>query len=129
MAAGCITDIAQIVRRLSGDSPQDAERQPAAESVIQLSQVLDLKAASDLLRDLKDARGHNLRIDASAVEHLGAQCAQALMAAARTWRSDGLDLVVCNSSDKFTDACVVLGISPVTFCISEGDDGENYSVG
>jgi len=77
-----------------------------------LPQVLDLPAAQALAADLMARRGGPARIDASGVQRLGAQALQVLLAARKTWASDGQDLIVCNPSTDFIEALDLFGAAP-----------------
>jgi chemotaxis protein CheX len=52
--------------------------------VIELPDVLDLKAATPLTVEFLSMRGRPLDVDASRVERLGGQCLQVLLSAAKT---------------------------------------------
>ncbi len=54
-----------------------------------LPEVLNTQGATEILSALKSHRGADLTIDASQVRHLGAQAAQVLLAAAKSWADDG----------------------------------------
>ena len=62
----------------------------AAANSFALDEMLDLNAAGPLRTALLVRRGADLAVDASAVQHLGAQCAQVLASAALTWAADGV---------------------------------------
>lgn len=76
---------------------------------LRLPQVLDLRSATSLARDLLAMRGAPLRLDASGVERLGGLGLQVLLSAQRTWRSDGLAFVLADPSDAFRADCATLG--------------------
>jgi chemotaxis protein CheX len=80
-----------------------------ATAVVRLGQVLDLNAAGPLAHELLAQRGHNLSVDASAVERLGAQCMQVLLSAKATWTADGAAFAVVAASDEFTTTTALLG--------------------
>lgn len=61
----------------------------STQATLQLSAVLDLNEASVLRGKLMELRGSALAIDASAVERVGVQCVQVLMAGIKTWETDG----------------------------------------
>ncbi len=82
---------------------------PQSAAVLRLSQVLDLNAAGPLASEFLALRGRDLEIDASAVERLGAQCAQVLLSARATWDADGAAFAVVAPSDEFTSTLALLG--------------------
>ncbi len=69
-----------------------------------LAPVLDLPAAGPLAAALLERRGAPLVIDASAVERLGGQCLQVLLAAHATWHCDGKAFRINPAATAFTDA-------------------------
>lgn len=82
-----------------------------AESLV-LPAKLDLPAAADLAKTLKKARGKDISIDAGAVAHLGTNCLQVLISAARSWASDGKTLRIAPQSDAFAAQLGQFGLSP-----------------
>ena len=74
-----------------------------------LPAVLDLKAATPLAALLLARRGTPLVVDGSAVERLGAQCLQVLLAARKTWDADGQPFQLANPSTAFIEALALLG--------------------
>ena len=82
----------------------------AANGSLKLSPVLDLNEASALHATLMSMRGRNLAIDASEVERVGVQCAQVLIAGARTWQADKKSYVVDKASDAFAKTMQLIGI-------------------
>lgn len=90
---------------------------PAAEpggcGDLALDAVLDLNAAGPLCAALLERRGSDLALDASAVRHLGALCAQVLASAAATWAADGRALAVRAPSEGFAQATRLLGLGPI----------------
>lgn len=77
-----------------------------------LAPILDIRAATPLHRDILERCGAPLRIDASAVERIGAQCAAILLAAGRQWEADGHALHLDGVSPAMRDGLTVLGIDP-----------------
>jgi chemotaxis protein CheX len=75
-----------------------------------LPEVLDVRAAGPLATAFLDARGHQMRIDASNVASVGAQCLQVIASAKLTWERDGMAIVVVNPSEPFRDALSVAGM-------------------
>jgi chemotaxis protein CheX len=76
-----------------------------------LASVLDLNEASSLKDGLLAVRGKPVTIDASAVERLGAQCAQVLMAAAKAWEKDGKPFTFGKVSDPFAKTMQLIGVN------------------
>ncbi|MFI0396094.1 STAS domain-containing protein [Paracoccus jiaweipingae] len=83
---------------------------PAA-AAITLPARVDLTAVRDLGGDFLDHDGQNLRVDASAVQHLGGLGLQLLMAAAGQWRQRQLGFQVNPRSDNFDRALADFGVS------------------
>ena len=81
-----------------------------AETVV-LPEKLDLPAATDLTEQLRKLRGSDLGIDASAVTHLGTNCLQVLISAARTWAADGKGLTFTPMSETFSDQLEQFGLT------------------
>jgi chemotaxis protein CheX len=84
------------------------------DSVLELPPVLDLVAASTLLEALLRRRGETLVVDGSAVERLGAQCLQVLLAARAAWAADEQSLRFANGSEDFVATLELLGVAPET---------------
>jgi chemotaxis protein CheX len=74
---------------------------PLAPVLIELDAVLALNAAAALADRLSAARGGPLRLDASAVQRLGAQGLQVLLSAEQTWCADGAPFEIIAPSDRF----------------------------
>lgn len=83
-----------------------------ASNAYTLSAVLDLGQAPALRNDLLARRGSPLTLDASGVERLGGLCLQVLMAARRTWDSDGQALAIASASDAFVRQWTAFGADP-----------------
>lgn len=79
-------------------------------TVILLPIRMDLTESLPLTVSIKDAVGQPLRLDASAVEHLGALCLQVLIAAARQWQDDGIPFEISPMSEAFSDALGDFGL-------------------
>ncbi len=75
---------------------------------MELPPVLDGKAAAKLLEGFLKRRGKALTVDASAVQVLGGQCAQVLLAARNAWAADGKALVFENGSETSTETLELL---------------------
>lgn len=70
--------------------------------------ALDVRAAASLHQAIAARRGSAITIDASAVERIGAQCLQVLLAASKAWRGDGRAFAVADASPAFVDGLRVL---------------------
>lgn len=73
---------------------------------------LDASAASGLREALIARRGKGLALVADDVVFIGALSAQVLVAAANTWRGDGLELTVKSASEAFAEGLRLLGLTP-----------------
>lgn len=82
----------------------------AAQKSLSLAPVLDLNEATALRDKLMALKGSNLSIDASAVERIGALCAQVLMAGAKTWEADKRAYAFANASEPFLKTMQLIGI-------------------
>jgi chemotaxis protein CheX len=83
---------------------------PRIVPVLELPEVLDLKAAAPLASAFLEKRGTEIVVDASRVEKLGGQCLQVLLSASLTWKADELPFGVVDASAGFLDALALLGI-------------------
>ncbi|WP_297491521.1 STAS domain-containing protein [Acidocella sp.] len=81
-------------------------------NALELPTILDLIAAPGLLEAFISRRGRALAVDAGAVQRLGAQCLQVLLAARAAWVADGMALALENPSDEFSATLELLGASP-----------------
>jgi chemotaxis protein CheX len=81
-------------------------------NALELPSILDLIAAPGLLEAFINRRGHPLAVDAGAVQRLGAQCLQVLLAARTAWAADGQILLLENLSDEFSSTLELLGATP-----------------
>jgi chemotaxis protein CheX len=75
-----------------------------------LPEVLDLTAAAPLAQSFLSRRGTELSVDASQVRRVGAQCLQVILAAASTWKADGVRLCLDNPTEEFLEGSRLLGI-------------------
>lgn len=78
---------------------------------LKLSAVLDLNEASALHGKLMSMRGSDIVIDASAVDRVGVQCAQVLVAGARAWEDDKKSFSVEKASDAYQKTMQLIGIN------------------
>lgn len=83
--------------------------------VMELPDVLDIRAAATLAEELLALRGKALEIDASRVQRLGGQCLQVLLSASMTWKADGNSFALTKASDGFLDGLGRLGVSIIEF--------------
>ena len=78
-------------------------------AAVGLPPVLDLSAAGPLAATLLARRGSPLVLEGSAVERLGAQCLQVILAAKQTWDADGQSFGLSAPSPALSDALATLG--------------------
>ncbi|QRM54205.1 STAS domain-containing protein [Sinorhizobium sp. BG8] len=83
----------------------------AAQKTLSLAPVLDLNEATALHEKLMGLRGSNLVIDASAVERVGALCAQVLMAGAKSWERDKHSFTIGKVSEPFMKTMQLIGMN------------------
>jgi chemotaxis protein CheX len=81
-------------------------------AVLELSEVLDLKAAAPLHQALMAMRGAPMVLDASKVQRLGGLCLQLLMAAQTAWRTDDQDLCLAQPSPEFESSWTLFAAPP-----------------
>lgn len=77
---------------------------------LSLAKVLDLNEATVLHGKLMAMRGSDVRIDASAVERVGALCVQVLMAGAKSWERDNCSYQFSKTSDAFSKTMQLIGV-------------------
>ena len=94
----------------TGKSSKGGARKSAGKPLL-LAEVLDLTAAAPLAQAILARRGSALSLDASKVHRVGAQCLQVLLAAAQTWRTDGMRLSLDKPSEEFVEGSRLLGIT------------------
>lgn len=85
--------------------------QNASAHSITLSPVLDLNEAVGLHGQLLALRGHDVLIDATAVQRCGTPCIQVLMSAAKTWEEDEKSYQFSGVSDAFEKTVQLIGIN------------------
>lgn len=81
---------------------------------ISLAEVLDTQAAGPLLQLLSDRRGSDLQLDGGAVQRIGGQCLQVLLAACLAWEADACTLNVVSPSADLTAGLNLLGVDPAS---------------
>lgn len=84
---------------------------PAADASLRLDDKLDVTKAKPLAAALVERRGSPVVLDASAVQHLGAQCAQVLLSARRSWADAGHEFRFAEPSEAFADGARLLGLA------------------
>lgn len=80
---------------------------------VQLPEILDIKAAVPLARQLLALRGQPVTIEAAGVQRLGGLCLQVLLSAMETWRRDGVELSFARPSSSFAEYAELLGAAPL----------------
>lgn len=70
-------------------------------AVLELPEVLDLKAAGPLHAQFTAVRGQPVQVDASRVQRLGGLCLQVLLAAEAAWKQDAQPFVLAQPSPEF----------------------------
>jgi chemotaxis protein CheX len=78
-------------------------------ATIELSSILDFKAAGPLKADIRSHAGGELELDASKVERLGGLCLQVLVAAAAAWRAASQNFKLINVGEAFRKDARLLG--------------------
>jgi chemotaxis protein CheX len=94
-------------------------RASAAAKTVPLPETLGLRAAGPLAASLLAARGAAVKLDASKVQSIGAQCMQVIFSARQTWERDGNNFTIENPTAEFLDAISVAGLSTDNILESE----------
>ncbi|AGK59375.1 hypothetical protein HYPDE_38528 [Hyphomicrobium denitrificans 1NES1] len=81
-----------------------------AAPALMLPDCLDSSAAAAIKEMLLAQRGDALVIDASQIRRVGVQSLQVLVAAARTWQSDGKSYRLENPSPEFLETIALVGL-------------------
>lgn len=76
---------------------------------VTLPAALDYSSAKSVAEDLIAKRGSPIEIDANLVTRVGGLGLQVLLAAQKTWHSEGLELKIINRSDSFERDLTLLG--------------------
>lgn len=84
-----------------------------------LAETLDITEVTPLSSELLRLRGSDMRIDASQVRKLGAQCMQALLCASTTWTQDGTRLELIDPSPDFIQSVQAYGLDIDLFSSQE----------
>jgi chemotaxis protein CheX len=82
-------------------------------AVVELGEVLDLKAAGALHAELVALRGRPVEVDASKVQRLGGLCLQVLVSAQSTWRFDDQPFVLAQPSPEFDAGWALFAAPPL----------------
>ncbi len=82
----------------------------AGQRTLVLDETLDLTSTVELAKSLTALRGADLRVDASAVRRVGAQCLQILVSAAASWKADRAVFRVVEGSPDFIEGVRLLGL-------------------
>lgn len=93
----------------TGRNSSGRAKRPARKR-FRLPEVLDLTAAAPLAESFRSRRGAALTVDASRVSRVGTQCLQVLLAAATTWKAEGVDFRLVNPTEEFLEGGRLLGI-------------------
>ena len=80
-------------------------------TVLALVPSLDVTHTTTLAGLLLGLRGKDIVVDASEVQHLGAQCGQLLVSAKRTWNTDGHAIRLEKASAEFIENIRLLGLT------------------
>ncbi|WOI52618.1 STAS domain-containing protein [Parvularcula sp. LCG005] len=78
---------------------------------IELVRTMTGAEAAALRQSFLEARGQAVSVDASSVDHIGAQCLQVLVAAARAWRDEQKPMTIDNPTAAFCEGISRLGIT------------------
>lgn len=95
--------------------------------LFELPPILDLIAAPGLHESFTGKRGAALAVDAGAVQRLGAQCLQVMLAARAAWAADGMPLLVENLSGEFAAALELMGVAPDDLAYCAQQDGKELA--
>jgi chemotaxis protein CheX len=76
---------------------------------VRLPEALDADAAARLATEMLGLSGCRVAIDASGVQRMGALGLQVLLAARKTWASDGILLTLQDPSPPFEEAMRLFG--------------------
>ncbi|HVZ04408.1 STAS domain-containing protein [Hyphomicrobium sp.] len=90
-------------------------------SHVVLPDSLDSSAAASVKDMLLAERGNAIVVDASEVRRVGVQSLQVLVAAARTWTSEGHSYRLTNASTELLEAVALIGL-PHEDLLLEGSD-------
>lgn len=80
-------------------------------TIVALEATLDVTQAASLKNTFLALRGKDIFVDASEVQHLGAQCGQILLSTQKTWDADGHVMRLDSVSASFTEGLRLLGLT------------------
>jgi anti-anti-sigma regulatory factor len=89
----------------------------SGEAKLILPDVLNSASAADIKDQLVARRGAPLIVDAGQVRRVGVQALQVLIAAARTWRTEGQSYVVTDPSSALLETITLVGLSGDQFLL------------
>ena len=78
---------------------------------VALPPKLDTAAAAGLAETLASNRGHDLVLDATAVEMIGGRCLEVLLRARHHWKEDGFRVRVAGLSGALDENLAHLGLT------------------
>ncbi len=81
---------------------------------IALAPKLETAAAAELRKSLVEAQDHDIVVDASAVEMIGALCVEILMSVAAVWSKHGRSVTIEDASPQMIDDLGILGLTTET---------------
>ncbi len=90
---------------------KESAKNDACSPVVELPDILDIKAATPLTVEFLTLRGRSIKVDASRVTRLGGLCLQVLLSATKTWAIDDNAFTLINPSSGFIDGLARFGIS------------------
>jgi chemotaxis protein CheX len=79
---------------------------------LELPAILDIAVASQLQEALLARRGAPLVVRGAAVQRLGAQCVQILLAARNAWAADNHMFRLVDGSEELFATLALLGVAP-----------------
>jgi len=91
-----------------------------SEEIIKLEPRITQQNTAALKENLAEYRKVPVRVDASAVKHIGAPGFELLLAAAKGWKADGVEFSITAPSGAFMDGLGHLGLAADELGISEG---------
>jgi chemotaxis protein CheX len=95
--------------------------------LVELPDVLDLKAATPLAVELLAFRGKPLQLDGARVQRLGGLCLQVLLSAAKTWNADDISFGLVNPSEDLIEALTRLGVSSADFTRAQTPNDQDHT--
>ncbi len=87
--------------------------------IIELTENLDLTAATPLSEALHAVQGQAVQLNTAKVERLGAQCLQVLLSASQSWSDEGIGFEILDASPAFSKGLEVFGLGADTFSNTE----------